>query len=252
MIMILRSKYLSAFLTTEHGERWCLSSSVYLGCHGNCSDKQQKTPIIPNCVQFFPREVERDDGEEARPRCQPACGGQTRCRVSVIPLTGSQTLQLRCLLLSKVSFIHARLYPRLSCDVQKSQWSSVGGCSSIIRQRFQVRVKPRLAGRSPWAQPRNHRGVIAQRCGGHVTQTAACDWLPLWGDPVRWLQARRRAAPPLKTVMSKLSDGCHPHSRFSVRLSASNLRLPDVYVKIHPSYLYKSWARGGGRTSLHY
>lgn len=145
--------------------------------------------------------------------------------------------------LSTLTYIH-------TCHVTSRRASEAlwGGCISIIRQRFQVWVKPRLAGRSHWAQPRNHPGVIAQRCGGHVTQTAACDWLPLWGDPVRWLQARRRAAPPLKTVMSKLSGGCHPRSRLSVRLSASNLRPPDVYVKIHPSYLYKSW----GPTSLHY
>lgn len=57
-MMIFRSKYLNlqrivSLLTTEHGERWYLSSSVYLGCHGNCSDKQQKTPLIPNCVQLL-------------------------------------------------------------------------------------------------------------------------------------------------------------------------------------------------------
>lgn len=34
----------------------------------------------------------------------------------------------------------------------------------------------------------------------HVTESGACDWLPVWGDPVRWLQAQRQAARSLKTV----------------------------------------------------
>lgn len=43
---------------------------------------------------------------------------------------------------------------------------------------------------------------------------------------------------------SELSDGCHRRSRLSVLLSGWKLRPLHIYVKIHPSYLSKSW--GGG------